>query len=71
MLSFLRYTEKRKTDIERSKSMVKIKVSYEHESELYKLKRRLEPNVKSVKKSNNQRGRYKKAYIELENMHVV
>jgi len=51
--------------------MVKIKVSYEHESELYKLKRRLEPNVKSVKKSNNQRGRYKKAYIELENMHVV
>lgn len=54
-----------------SDRVVKIKVSYEHESELYKLKRRLEPNVKSVKKSNNQQGRYKKAYIELENMHVV
>ena len=51
--------------------MVKIKVSYEHESELYKLKRRLEPNVKSVKKSSNQRGRFKKAYIELNNMHAV
>lgn len=54
-----------------SDRVVKIKVSYEHESELYKLKRRLKPNVKSVKKSNNQQGRYKKAYIELENMHVV
>lgn len=51
--------------------MVKIKVSYEHESELYKLKRRLEPNLKSVKKSSNQQGRFKKAYIELNNMHAV
>lgn len=67
----LRPTRMREICKKGSDRVVKIKVSYEHESELYKLKRRLEPNVKSVKKSNNQQGRYKKAYIELENMHVV
>ena len=71
MLRIFRYTEKRKTDIERSLKHGKDKISYEHESELYKLKRRLEPNVKSVKKSSNQQGRFKKAYIELNNMHAV
>lgn len=48
--------------------MVKIKVSYEHDYELHKLKTKLEPVVKSIRVSRVQKGRYKKAYIELKDM---
>lgn len=71
MLRIFRYTEKRKTDMERSKSVVKIKVSYKHESELFRVRRALEPMVKSVKVAKSPKGEYKKAYIELENVHSL
>lgn len=49
-------------------NMVKIKVSYEHDYELHKLKTKLEPVVKSIRVPRVQKGRYKKAYIELEDI---
>lgn len=54
-----------------SDRVVKIKVSYKHESELFRVRRALEPMVKSVKVPKIQKGEYKKAYIELENVHSV
>lgn len=48
--------------------MVKIKVSYEHDYELHKLKTKLEPVIKSIKVLRVQKGRYKKAYIELKDI---
>lgn len=50
------------------KNMVKIKVSYEHDYELHKLKTKLEPVVKSIRVPRVQKGRYKKAYIELKDI---
>ena len=41
--------------------MVKIKVSYKHESELFRVKRALEPMVKSVKVAKSPKGEYRKA----------
>ena len=48
--------------------MVKIKVSYEHDYELHKLKTKLEPVVKSIRVPRVQKGRYKKAFIELKDI---
>lgn len=51
--------------------MVKIKVSYENDYELHKLKIRLAPMVKFVKVPKEQNGRFKKAYIVLENVRQI
>ena len=45
--------------------MIKIKVSFENERELLSLINRLKPNVLKYKVSKNEKGKYKKAYIEL------
>ena len=49
-------------------NMVKIKVSYEHDYELHKLKTKLDSVVKSIRVPRVQKGRYKKAYIELKDI---
>ena len=54
-----------------SENVVKIKVSYEHDYELHKIRVRLAPMIKRVKVPKTQNGEYKKAYIELENVHSV
>lgn len=51
--------------------MVKIKVSYEHDYELHKIRVRLAPMIKRIKIPKEQKGAYKKAYIELENVRSV
>lgn len=51
--------------------MVKIKISYKNDYELHKVTTRLAPMVKRVKVPKTQKGEYKKAYIELENVHSV
>lgn len=45
--------------------MIKIKVSFENERELLSLINRLKPNVLHYKIAKNQKGKFKKAYIEL------
>ena len=47
--------------------MIKIKVSYEKEEELLKIKRLLLPYTKSFKLSQNSDGKFKKAYIIIKN----
>lgn len=59
------------TEREVKNTMVKIKVSYEHDYELHKLKIRLAPMIKFVKVPKEQKGRFKKAYIVLENVHEM
>ena len=54
-----------------SENVVKIKVSYEHDYELHKIRVRLAPMIKRIKIPKEQKGAYKKAYIELENVHSV
>lgn len=44
--------------------MAKIRISYETPEELEKVKKLLLPVIKSCKISQNNKGRYKKAYIE-------
>lgn len=44
--------------------MAKIRISYETPEELVKVKKLLLPVIKSCKISQNNKGRYKKAYIE-------
>ena len=51
--------------------MVKIKVSYENDYELNKLKIRLAPMITKVKVPKTQNGRFKKAYIELKNVRQI
>lgn len=51
--------------------MVKIKMSYENDYELHKLKVRLAPMVKKVKIPKEQSGTYKKAYLYLENVREI
>lgn len=51
--------------------MVKIKVSYKNDYELHKVTTRLAPMIKRIKIPKEQKGAYKKAYIELENVHSV
>lgn len=46
--------------------MMKLKVSYERPEELRRLLDRLEPEVKSWRHSQNQEGRFLKAYIFLD-----
>lgn len=45
--------------------MVKVKISYEREEELFRVLRLLEPVIVKWKRSKNQDGRFKKAYAEL------
>lgn len=51
--------------------MVKIKVSYTDEYELHALKLRLGTYVDKVKIPKVQKGKFKKAYIDLKDCHVV
>lgn len=51
--------------------MVKIKISYENDYELHKLKVRLAPMVTAVKIPKEQKGRFKKAYMVLENVRQI
>lgn len=46
--------------------MIRIKLSYQTEDELRLVLRLLGDHVVSWKRSKNQEGKYKKAYIELE-----
>lgn len=46
---------------------IKIKVSYEHLAELQWVKEKFEKDIINIKESQNQSGKYKKAYIELKN----
>lgn len=48
------------------KKMIRIKLSYQTEDELRLVLRLLGDHVVSWKRSKNQEGKYKKAYIELE-----
>lgn len=48
--------------------MIKIKVSYESEEELQKLVSLIQNEASKIKLSNNDKGRYKKAYIELKKL---
>lgn len=45
--------------------LVKVKISYEREEELFRVLRLLEPVIVKWKRSKNQDGRFKKAYAEL------
>lgn len=44
----------------------KIRISYETQEELQRLIDRIGSDIKNLKKSNNDQGRYKKAYIEMK-----
>lgn len=44
--------------------MVKIKLSYESPQELLAVLKLLSPVIKSCKVSKNEKGKYKKAYVE-------
>ena len=46
--------------------MAKIKISYETIDELESIKQLLKPIVKKCKISKNEKGTYKKAYIEVK-----
>ena len=46
--------------------MIKLKVSYEREEELLELKKDLRFKIDKFKKSNNNDGHFKKAYIILK-----
>ncbi len=46
--------------------MVKIKVSFEDTQELEKVVKLLSPVIKSCKVSKNEKGRFKKAYLEIK-----
>lgn len=52
-------------------TLIKIKVSYEDEHELYALKLRLGAYVDKVKIPKVQKGKFKKAYIDLKGCHMV
>ena len=45
--------------------VIKVKISYEREEELFRVLRLLEPVIVKWKRSKNQDGRFKKAYAEL------
>lgn len=49
---------------------VKIKISYNTDEELEKIRKLLSPMFKEVKVSRNKSGRYRKAYTEIENLKV-
>ena len=44
----------------------KIRISYETQEELQRLIDRIGSDIKKLKKSNNDQGRYKKAYIKMK-----
>lgn len=46
--------------------MVKIRVSYEQQQELQTVLKLLHPIIKQYKVSKNDKGQYKKAYIDLK-----
>lgn len=45
---------------------VKIKISYNTDEELDRVKELLAPDLKTCRTSRNEEGRYKKAYAEIE-----
>lgn len=47
-------------------NMIKLTVSYEDEKELYIVLSRFKGKIKKVKRSNNNEGPYKKAYVTLK-----
>ncbi len=47
---------------------MKLKISYEHEEELVRLLTILSPLIIRCKRSSDQRGQYKKAYVDLKKM---
>lgn len=49
----------------------KVRVSYEKPQELHTVLRLLQPIVKSYKAEKGQNGRYKKAYVELNDVALV
>ncbi len=51
---------------EERKSMIKIKVSYEHPEELNYLLARLGKDIKKIKAPREQEGKFRKVYIELK-----
>ncbi len=51
--------------------MIKLKVSYTEDKELAGLTALLSTVIKNCKKSNNDKGSYKKAYIELKELDNV
>ena len=46
--------------------MVRITVSYEQKEELQKILEQLRPDIKRWKVAKNQKGRFKKAYIDMK-----
>lgn len=46
--------------------MMKLKVSYERPEELQRLLDLLQPDIKTVRPAKNQKGQFKKAYIEIK-----
>ena len=50
---------------------VKIKVSYERPEELQRILDKLQPDIEHWKASGNQEGRFKKAYIVLQEQREV
>lgn len=51
--------------------MVKIKVSYEHDYELHKIRVKLASMITKVKIPKEQKGAYKKAYLYLEKVRKI
>lgn len=51
---------------EERKSMIKIRVSYEHPEELERLINRLGQDVRKIKTPRDQEGKFRKVYIELK-----
>lgn len=50
----------------RGEYMIKIKVSYENKEQIEKVIELLHKHIHSFKISRNEKGQYKKAYIELD-----
>lgn len=46
--------------------MIKVKVSYERREELDYILKKLQPNMKRWKIAGKQKGKFKRAYIDLE-----
>ncbi len=46
--------------------MIKVKVSYERREELDYVLKKLRPNMKRWKTAGKQKGKFKRAYIDLE-----
>lgn len=67
---FVRYFRSGNTSLTGSgkgeRTMIKLKVSYEHPEELKRLLKKLGPDVKSWKASQNREGKFLKAYVVMK-----